>query len=76
MDERLLLKEKDYEQAAIKRRIEFKHSFNDPLINPTKKKKTVKRDFLVAKPAEDSGLHNNVLTKTAKPKTQLAEPSA
>jgi hypothetical protein len=39
MDQKLLLKEKDYELLAAKRTVPFKHSFNDPLINPPRKNK-------------------------------------
>jgi hypothetical protein len=46
MDQKLLLKEKDYELLSNKRAVQFKHSFNDPLVNPLKKKakatKTIK----------------------------------
>ena len=38
MDQKLLLKEKDYELLATKRLLIPKHSFNDPLINPKKQK--------------------------------------
>ena len=43
MDQKLFLKEKDYELLSAKRIVPLKHSFNDPLINPSKKKtKTTK----------------------------------
>lgn len=38
MDTKLLLKEKDYELLETKRIISLKHAFNDPLINPPKRK--------------------------------------
>lgn len=38
MDQKLLLKEKDYELLAGKRLMIGKHSFNDPLLNPPKPK--------------------------------------
>lgn len=38
MDQKLLLKEKDYELLAEKRILRGKHSFVDPLINPPKPK--------------------------------------
>ncbi len=66
MDQKLLLKEKDYELLASKRKIEPKHSFNDPLINPPKRKKTnksknVSRDISPL-------LSNNILMKSTTPK--------
>ena len=38
MDQKLLLKEKDYELLNNKRVLEGRHSFRDPLINPPKTK--------------------------------------
>ena len=38
MDQKLLLKEKDYELLATKRQLVPKHSFHDPLMNPPKLK--------------------------------------
>ena len=40
--DRLLLRQKDYDILAIKRRKNFQISIQDPLINPPKKKKARK----------------------------------
>lgn len=36
MDQKLLLKEKDYELLQTKRTVPTRHSFRDPLLNPPK----------------------------------------
>jgi hypothetical protein len=74
MDQRLLLKEKDYELLHNKRIVETKHSFHDPLINPLKgksKKTKNQKEKVENKPV--NVLANNVLdrrgTKTVRSAT-------
>lgn len=77
MDQKLLLKEKDYELIASKRKIEFNHSFNDPLINPPKRKiKGKKNGMIGAEIKTNPGIpmmSNNILgrstIKPVKPQT-------
>lgn len=68
MDQKLLLKEKDYELLASKRTVQFKHSFNDPLINPPRKKQKPSRNIASASAlSKDANpLANNILSRANK----------
>lgn len=74
MDQKLLLKEKDYELIATKRTLIPKHSFYDPLINPPKpkpKKTKPNQPQVVSKPTNILG--NNILERrVTKPMKSLA----
>ena len=64
MDQKLLLKEKDYELLHTKRVLQGKHSFHDPLINPPKaqkKKGKNSKKGVEAKPTQS--LANNILDR-------------
>lgn len=76
MDQKLLLKEKDYELMASKRVLACKHSFQDPLINPPKPKvKKAKPNQPLSQPKPTNILGNNVLerrmTKPVKPSGKI-----
>lgn len=66
MDTRLLLKEKQYELLKNKRTAKFKHSINDPLINPliAKKKIGKKPTQAIKQPLKTSA--NNILSRMSK----------
>lgn len=74
MDQKLLLKEKDYELIATKRTLVPKHSFYDPLINPPKlkpKKNKHNQSQHLNKPSPI--LSNNILERrTTKPVKSIA----
>lgn len=71
MDTKLLLKEKDYELLETKRIIPFKHAFNDPLINPPKRKAKPTKALKAAPQPKEIGLPaNNILSRLSKPVKQ------
>lgn len=64
MDQKLLLKEKDYELLNEKRQIVPKHSFHDPLINPPKIKTKKGANIKTIKESKPVGiLGNNILER-------------
>jgi hypothetical protein len=72
MDQKLLLKEKDYELMQTKRLLVPRHSFTDPLINPPKiKDKKKKNNPILVSSKPSKLLSNDVLerktTKVSKP---------
>lgn len=64
MNQKLLLREKDYELLTHKRILTPKHSFNDPLINPPKEKlKKPRTSNIKSIPKTNNLLVNNVLER-------------
>jgi hypothetical protein len=60
---------------STKRTVQFKHAFNDPLINPPKKKvKATKANKAAPLAREVSPSPNNILTRVNKPVKQPSVP--